>query len=74
MPVKDAQVTITLRMPAGDEFRYIIPTLTDEKGVTEYTFPFNTNDVGIVQVTVTAISNNLEAKTTTSFECGGKTR
>ena len=51
----------------GNEFRYIIPTLTDEKGVTEYTFPFNTNDVGIVQVTVTAISNNLEAKTTTSF-------
>jgi hypothetical protein len=67
LPVKDAQVTITLRMPAGNEIRYIIPTLTDEKGVTEYTFPFNTNDVGIVQVTVTAISNNLEAKTTTSF-------
>jgi hypothetical protein len=67
LPVKDAQVTITLTMPAGDEIRHIVPILTNEKGVTQYTFPFNTNDVGIVQVTVTASSNNLEAKTTTSF-------
>jgi hypothetical protein len=54
-------------MPAGDEIRHIIPTLTSEKGVTQYSFPFNTDVVGIVQVTVTATSNNLEAKTTTSF-------
>ena len=67
LPVKDAQVTITLRMPSGAEIRHIVPTLTDRDGVTHYTFPFNSNDVGIVQVTVTANSNNLEAKTTTSF-------
>lgn len=67
LPVKDAQVTITLRMPTGDDIRHIVPVLTNEKGVTQYTFPFNTSDVGIVQVTVTATSNNLEAKTTTSF-------
>ena len=67
LPVKDTQVTITLRMPAGDEIRHIVPILTDVNGVTQYTFPFNTNIVGIVQVLVTAVSNNLEAKTTTSF-------
>jgi hypothetical protein len=67
LPVKDTQVTITLRMPAGDEIRHIVPILTDVNGVTQYTFPFNTNTVGIVQVSVTAVSNNLEAKTTTSF-------
>jgi hypothetical protein len=67
LPVKDAQVTITLRMPAGNEIRHIVPTRTSEKGVTQYSFPFNTDEVGIVQVTVTATSNNLEANTTTSF-------
>ncbi len=67
LPVKDAQVTITLRMPAGNEIRHIVPTLTNEKGVTKYTFPFNASNVGIVQVLVTATSNNLEARTTTSF-------
>jgi len=67
LPVKDAQVTITLRMPAGDEIRHIIPVLTDARGVTQYTFPFNTNSVGLVQITVVAVSNNLEAKTTTSY-------
>jgi hypothetical protein len=67
LPVANAQVTLTLRMPAGTETRFIIPALTDDKGVTHYTFPFNSNDVGIIQVTVTATSNNLQAKTTTSF-------
>jgi hypothetical protein len=67
LPVKDAQVTITLRMPSGEPIRHIVPTLTNDRGVTQYTFPFNTNDVGIVEVFVTANSNNLETKTTTSF-------
>ena len=67
LPVKDAQITITLRMPNGEPIRHIVPTLTDERGVTQYTFPFKTSGVGIVQVIVTATSNNLEAKTTTSF-------
>jgi hypothetical protein len=67
LPVKDAQVTLTLRMPAGVEIRHIVPNLTDVKGVTQYTFSFNSNVVGIVQVTVIAISNNLGAKTATSF-------
>jgi hypothetical protein len=67
LPVKDAQVTLTLKMPAGNEIRHIVPTLTDKDGVTHYTFPFTTDQVGIVQITVTATSNNLQAKTTTSF-------
>jgi hypothetical protein len=67
LPVKNAQVTITLKMPAGEEIRHIVPVLTDEKGVTKYTFPFNSKNVGIVQVTVVANSNNLEARTITSF-------
>jgi hypothetical protein len=67
LPVKDAQVTITLTMPSGEESRHIVPTLTNRDGVTQYSFPFNTNDVGIVKVTVIATSNNLEARTTTSF-------
>lgn len=67
LPVANAQVTIALRMPDGTETRHIIPTLTGTDGVTHYKFPFSSDQVGIVQVTVTATSNNLQAKTTTSF-------
>ena len=67
LPVQNAQVTITLQMPAGTEYRRIVPALTSDKGVTSFTFPFNSDEVGIVRVIVTANSNNLEAKTTTSF-------
>ncbi len=67
LPVANAQVTISMRMPGGEQIRHIIPKLTNDDGVTFYEFPFNSNEVGIVQVSVTATSNNLEAKTTTSF-------
>jgi len=66
-PVANAQVTLALRLPSGEEALYIVGPLTNEKGITSLTFPFSCEEVGIVQITVKAKRDNLEAKTTTSF-------
>jgi len=54
-------------MPSGEEALYIISPLTNDKGITIFSFPFSSEEVGIVQITVKATRDNLEAKTTTSF-------
>jgi hypothetical protein len=67
LPVTNAQVILIVRMPAGQERRYIIPSLTNNLGITRYTFPFNSNEIGLAEILVIAMHNNLEANTTTSF-------
>jgi len=67
VPVAGAQVTLAVRMPSGEEALYIISPLTNDKGITIFSFPFSSEEVGIVQITVKATRDNLEAKTTTSF-------
>lgn len=67
LPVANAQVIIIVRMPAGQERRYIIPSLTNNLGVTSYSFPFSSNEIGLAEILVIVMHNNLEANTTTSF-------
>ncbi len=62
VPVAGAQITLALRMPSGEEVLHIIGPLTNEKGITSLTFPFSSEEVGIVQITVKAKRDNLEAE------------
>jgi len=66
-PVEEADVSITIKMPSGEELRYIFPTQTNKNGVTQFMFPFATDTIGIVKIEVTANSGLLESNTTTSF-------
>lgn len=67
VPVEGAQVTLSVRTPDGKQNLYIVRQRTNAAGMTQFSFPFSVESVGIVQVDVTATLQNLEAKTTTSF-------
>lgn len=67
-PVNGAQVTLTLRMPDGDEVGgYILP-LTDENGITQKAFAFESSQRGVALVHVDVAYGSMEPRTTvTSF-------
>jgi hypothetical protein len=67
LPVENVQITLTLRMPSGEEMRFIVPNRTNERGVTQYSFGFMSENVGIVQVYVSATRDSLESTTSSSF-------
>jgi hypothetical protein len=66
-PLQGAVVFITVRIPSGDEGRYILPA-TDSRGITFISFPFVSHAAGQAQVTVTVNYQNLTQETTTSFQ------
>lgn len=67
LPVSGARITVTLRLPSGEEQRFIIPALTDAKGISRFSFPFAVQQVGIAEVLVAVRFENLQATTLTSF-------
>jgi hypothetical protein len=67
VPVEGVQLTLAVLSTSGKESRYIVRQRTNSAGMSQFSFPFAMDSVGIVQVTVTATRENLEAKTTTSF-------
>lgn len=67
LPVEGAQITITIRSPSGKERGLIVRERTNASGLTQISFPFDVDSVGIFQIFVTATRDNLEAKTVTSF-------
>ncbi len=67
LPVANAQAVILLRLPSGKESRYIVPQLTDQYGITKYSFPFKSEKVGMVEVKITITYEHLQANTTTSY-------
>ncbi len=67
LPVQDAQVSLVIRMPSGEEDRIILPTPTDKNGVTQFAFSFTTKTIGIVIINVTAVHERLQATTSTCF-------
>ena len=67
VPVQGAQVSLVIRMPAGEEDRIILPTLTDAYGVTQFAFSYTTKTIGIVVIKVTAVHEKLQGTTSTCF-------
>jgi len=66
-PVLGAQVSLVIRMPSGEEDWIILPTLTDENGVTQFAFSYTTRTIGIVEIKVTAVHEKLQGTTSTCF-------
>jgi hypothetical protein len=67
LPVEGAQVTLLVTLPGGDQYRYIVPVLTNERGIVQFQFPYKADTTGPVQIFVTANYQNLKSQTTTSF-------
>ncbi|MBN2550856.1 MAG: hypothetical protein JXB15_16960 [Anaerolineales bacterium] len=68
-PVPNAQVTLTVRMPSGEQQNYIVPTMTNHDGVTVFSFDFEAYALGIatIQVEARQANLNLSAQTVTSY-------
>jgi hypothetical protein len=67
LPVPNAQVSMIVQLPSGETIPLQDPGFTDDHGVVQVTFPYSDTDVGVAVVYVTAIYNNLQQKTLTSF-------
>ncbi len=65
-PVPNAQVVIIATMPSGEQGRYILP-LTDTRGISEYTFNFKSDKLGVAKIWVIATYGDLQQQTVTSF-------
>jgi hypothetical protein len=65
--VEDAQVRLTIRYPSGEEREILDIEPTNAQGFTRYTFEFETQPVGVVEIAATASHGGHTNKTTTSF-------
>jgi len=67
LPVANAEVSLVMRLPSGQEDRIIVPGFTDKNGILRYTFQFADQPLGVAQIQVHASFLSLQARTLTSF-------
>lgn len=67
LPVAGAQTVVIVQMPDGEQARYIVTRLTNQDGFTQFSFPFSSAQVGLVQIQVEVSHQGLHAETNTSF-------
>lgn len=65
--VAGVQAVLIVRMPSGEENRYIVNKLTDANGLTYFTFPYASRDIGLAEIQVDITRDGLQASTKTSF-------
>jgi len=66
-PVSQVQATLEVRYPNGEVQRIVIPKFTDKDGMVSQPITFTDQPVGLVEVTVRVMYENLRAETVTSF-------
>ena len=67
LPVPDALVILTIQLPSGKEQRIALPESTNKHGVISYTFKYSDQPTGVTQVRVTALYDNFQKQSVTSF-------
>jgi hypothetical protein len=67
LPIRGAQVMVTIVYPSGDQLSYSIPEPTDEYGITQAPFIVNDHTYGVTEMLLTARYASFEEKTRTSF-------
>jgi peptidoglycan hydrolase-like protein with peptidoglycan-binding domain len=67
LPVPGALVILTIKLPSGEEQRIALPGSTDKFGVIKYTFTYSGQPTGVTQVRVTALYDNFQKQSVTSF-------
>ena len=66
-PVSNAKVTLVIRQPSGEESEHKLDSLTDPNGVASFSFSFQAESQGVIQVWATASFNDLSTTSLTSF-------
>lgn len=66
LPIHNAQVAVTVRMPSGEPIQYP-PLVTDENGVSQLTFDFAAETLGMAQISVQVNFEGLIEETKTTF-------
>ncbi len=67
LPVANARVTLVVRLPSGQEMRFDAPTPTSDQGITQFSFPFESTQIGVVSIRAIIQRESLTTETTTSF-------
>jgi hypothetical protein len=67
LPVRNATISLIVRMPSGQEERYIVPDATNSNGITQFNFKFSSNAIGVAKIQVAVMYGNLKTQTITSF-------
>lgn len=67
LPVAGADVRLNIQRPDGKTERIIIPGATDKNGVIQYTYKYQNQPVGVVEITAIATKEHLQTNTRTSF-------
>jgi len=67
LPVSDVLVILTIKLPSGKEQRIALPGSTDKFGVIKFTFDYAGQPTGVAQVWVTALYENFQKQSVTSF-------
>ena len=67
IPVADAKVTLSVKLPDGRIQELELPGATDKNGFIHYTFSFENQTRGVVEVQVITRFADLQSRTNTSF-------
>ena len=68
LPVADAQVSLSLRLPSGEKSDLFLQARTDEKGLARLSLPFQVDQPGELILEVTARLNGFHGGTISSFQ------
>jgi hypothetical protein len=67
LPISNAQVRLHIIFPSGKESRLIVPDTTNNMGITQFSFGYEGEPVGIVQIIVNGRFEQFERQSITSF-------
>ena len=66
LPVENAKVKMTVSLPSGEQKEFTLPP-TNERGISQQTFAFDSQAYGLVRIEITASFKDLVQRTVTSF-------
>ncbi len=67
IPVPDAEITMTVKLPSGEVQNIFLDKQTNENGIIKYVIDFKNQPMGIAKVSVKATYHELQKKAVTSF-------
>jgi len=67
IPVAGAEITMTVKLPSGEEQRIFFDQRTDDNGIAKYTIDFKNQPMGLAEIRVKAAYQEFQKKALTSF-------
>jgi hypothetical protein len=67
IPVDGADITITVKLPSGQEQNIVLGNATDENGISKYTINFENQPTGLAEIQIEASYREFQKKALASF-------